>query len=220
MRKNPLIKPPDLCENDLEIRDGAALLLEPELHWRAQRLSGVARGDARNGRFSGVLWQNARLSAISLAGAHLEDTIFRDCDLANLDARRVFASRVEVLECRALGFCAPESDWRDAVFRACNFSLCQFRHAKFERARFQECDLREADFQNADLRGVIFQDCDLRGVQFSFAKLQNADVCTSQTENLGVDASALRGLVVSPLQAAQLAAILGLQVRWNDTKNE
>lgn len=214
--KKPLLKAPNLRENELETSAGDTLVLEAEGELRKLHLTGVAHGDAQNGRFIEILWEEARLNAVSMSRAHFEDTIFRGCDLANLDARRVFASRVKVLECRATGFCAPESDWRDAVFRASNFSLCQFRHAKFERARFEACDLREADFQNADLRGVIFQNCDLRGAQFSFAKLQNADIRTSKTEGLEVDASALRDLIVSPLQAAQLAAILGLQVRWND----
>lgn len=218
--KNSLPRPPRLRERDLESLDGAELKLQPEIELRGARCSGVVRGDGRNARFADFLWEQARLSAVSLHAAHFEDTVFRGCDLANLDARRVFASRVEVVESRATGFCAPESDWRDAVFRGCNLTLCQFRHAKFERARFEDCDGREADFQNADLRGVVFERCDLRGAQFSFAKLQNADVSTSQIENLGVDAGALRGLIVAPFQAAQLAQILGLQVRWNSTKNE
>lgn len=214
--KNPPLKAPNLREGDLEIQNEP--LFEPESQWRAQRLCGAARGDAQNARFAAVLCDNARLSAVAMRRAHFEDTVFRGCDLSNLDARQVFASRVEIVDSRATGFCAPESDWRDALFHNSKFNLCQFRHAKLERARFQECDLREADFQNADLRGVIFQDCDLRGAQFSFAKLQNADFSTCQTEDLNIDATALRGLIVSPLQAAQLSAILGLQVRWNDAQ--
>ncbi len=221
--KKSAFKAPNLRENELEspdkTGDKAELWLESEAELRGLRLTGAARGGAQSGRFSQILWHEARLGAVSMSRAHFEDTIFRGCDIANLDARQVFASRVEVVECRATGFCAPESDWRDATFRGSNFSLCQFRHAKFERARFQECDLREADFQNADLRGVIFENCDLRGAQFSFAKLQNADMRTCKTEDLSVDAGALRGLIVSPLQAAQLAAILGLQVRWNDANS-
>ena len=210
-----VLKAPQLRENDLETR-AADLLFEAEIEVRARKLGGVLQGDAQNGRFSGVLFDGARLSALCLRRAHFEDAVFRGCDMANLDARQVFASRVEVFECRATGLCAPESDWRDVVFESCNLSLCQFRHAKFERVRFKNCDGREADFQNADLRGVVFEACDLRGAQMSFAKLQNADVRTCKTDGLSVDAGALRGLIVSPLQAAQLASILGLQVRWND----
>lgn len=207
-------KAPDLREDELEARD-AEQKLEPEIEVRAARLGGVISGDARGAHFARVLFQQARLSAVPMRGAHFEDTVFRGCDLANLDARRVYVSRAEVFECRATGFCAPESDWRDAVFRDSNLSLSQFRHAKWVRARFQNCDLREADFQNADLRGVVFDGCDLRGAQMSFARLQDCDVCTSKTDDLSVDAGALRGLIVSPLQAAQLAAVLGLSVRWD-----
>ena len=215
--KKLVLRSPNLRESDLELWQESRVEPEAELH--LIRLSGLIEGDARQTRWAKVALKNVRLSAVSLRGAHFEDVRFGVCDLANLDARQVFASRVEMLECRALGFCAPESDWRDAVFDGCNLSLSQFRHAKFERVNFRDCDLREADLQNADLRGVVFHNCDLRGAQFSFARLQNTDICTSRSDDLGVDAGALRGLIVSPLQAAQLAAILGLQVRWQSASS-
>lgn len=208
--------PPRIDEESLTPQNFAELELESEIDWRSLKISGASCGKADLARFSGLIFEAARMSAVSMRRAHFEDTIFRTCDLAGLDARQVYASRVEIEGCRATGFLAPESDWRDAVFRDSQFSLSQFRFAKFERARFEGCDLREADFQNADLRGVIFQNCDLSGAQFSFARLQNADFRSCETQKIGVDASALRGLIVSPLQAAQFAAILGLQVRWGE----
>ncbi|HEX8464815.1 MAG TPA: pentapeptide repeat-containing protein [Abditibacterium sp.] len=191
--------------------------LEAEIDLRGLQLGGLARGEARNGRFSGLIFESARLGAVSWRRAHFEDVVWRQCDLAGLDGREIFASRIEMEGCRATGLVAPESNWRDAVFRDTKISLSQFRFAKFERVLFQNCDLREADFQNADLRGAQFRDCDLRGAQFSFALLSGADFRTCQTENVTIEAQALRGLIVSPLQAAQFAAILGLQVRWNDS---
>ncbi len=216
MNRKPAPAPPRLDEKNLASHSLTDLELEPEIDFRALKLGGLARGNAENARFSGVVFEGARLGAASMCRAHFEDTIFRNCDLAGLDARQVFASRLEIEACRATGFVAPESDWRDAVFRDSNFSLSQFRFAKFGRARFEGCDLREADFQNADLSGVTFQNCDLSGAQFSFATLKNADFRSSETQKIVVDATALRGLIVSPLQAAQFAAILGLQVRWNE----
>ncbi|PQV64599.1 Pentapeptide repeat-containing protein [Abditibacterium utsteinense] len=214
--KKTLLSPPRFDENSLTPQDFDELELESEIDLRALKIGGVAHGEAENARFSSLVFEGARLSAVAMRRAHFEDTIFRVCDLAGLDARQVFASRIEIEACRATGILAPESDWRDAVFRDSNLSLAQFRFAKFERARFEDCDLREADFQNADLSGVVFQNCDLSGAQFSFARLQGADFRTSETQKIVVDASALRGLIVSPLQAAQFAAILGLQVRWSE----
>ncbi len=215
MRKT-VLSPPRLDETRLSPQDFAALELTEEIDLSALKIAGTARGEAPNARFSGLIFEGARLGAVSVRRAHFEDAIFRTCDLAGLDARQIYASRIEIEGCRATGFLAPESDWRDAVFRDSNFSLAQFRFAKFERARFEGCDLREADFQNANLSGVVFQNCDLSGAQFSFARLQNADFRSSETQKIRVEATALRGLIVSPLQAAQFASILGLQVRWSE----
>lgn len=216
MKKPTLPVEPRLEEADLAEETLAELELTSEIDLENLKLSGVATGDASGGRFSQLLFSSARLSAVSWRRAQFEDTLWRNCDLANTDAREVYASRVELVGCRGVGLVSPESNWRDAVFRDGNFSLAQWRFAKFERARFEGCDLREADFQNADLRGVVFRDCDLRGAQFNFARLLNADFRTCQTEEMGIEATALKGLIVSPLQAAQFASILGLKVQWND----
>lgn len=216
MKKPTLPAEPRLTKADLTSESLTDLEFTSEIDLENLKLNGVASGNASGGRFSSILFDSARLNAVSWRRAHCEDTIWRQCDLANTDARELFASRIEMIGCRGIGLIAPESNWRDAIFRDSNFSLAQWRFAKFERARFEGCDLREADFQNADLRGVIFRDCDLRGAQFSFARLQKADFRSCQTEEISIEATALRGLIVSPLQAAQFATILGLQVEWND----
>jgi uncharacterized protein YjbI with pentapeptide repeats len=210
------ITPPRLRPENLDIETFGAFELTREIDLSGLQLSGIAFGNAQNGRFSQVQLKNARLGAVSWRRAHFEDAIFDGSDFAGADNSEIFLSRVQFLDCRALGLQAAESNWRDVTMQGGNWSLAQFRYAKFERVRFENLNLREADFQNADLRGAIFQDCDLRGAQFSFARLQNADFRTSQTEDMSIDAGALRGLIVSPLQAAQFASVLGLQVRWND----
>jgi uncharacterized protein YjbI with pentapeptide repeats len=207
---------PRLHEAYLEARSFADFELTDEIDLDGLRLSGLAQGDASNGRFSQLYFESARLGAVSWNRAHFEDTVFEKCDFAGADCREVYVSRLEIIGCRAVGLQAPESNWRDAICREGNWSLSQFRYAKFERVRFEEMDLREADFQNADLRGVIFRNCDLREAQFSFAKLQGADFRSCETEDIRIDAGALNGLIVSPLQAAQFSQILGLQVRWKD----
>ena len=89
------------------------------------------------------------------------------------------------------------------------------RHARWKRAHFEGCDLSGADWNGADARGLVFQDCDLRGADFNFCQLQGADWRGCQTENISIDAPSLRGLIVEPMQAAQLARVLGLDVRWD-----
>ncbi|RYG64680.1 pentapeptide repeat-containing protein [bacterium] len=212
----PTPAPPRLNADRLEEASLADIELLDEVDLHDLKLSGVAIGDATSGRFARLSWQGARLGAVSWRRAQFEDTVFEKCDFANADGRELYLSRVVIEGCRGVGFKAAECNWRDVVCREGNWSLAQFRYAKFERVRFENLDLREADFQNADLRGATFRDCDLREAQFSFARLQGADFRTCQTEDIRIDAGALNGLNVSPLQAAQFATILGLKVQWSD----
>jgi len=207
---------PRLPKGELLPVDFAALDLEPEIVQERARWTGAARGDASRGRWSEGEFERARLGAVAWAGAHLEDLHFRDCDLANANARGIYGSRVHFHDSRLLGTIATESTWYDTVWSGCSLVLSQWRFTKFTRVRFENCDLTGADFQNSDLRGSVFRDCNLTEAQFSFCQLAGADWRGSEIQDLRVDGPSLAGLIVTPFQAANLSALLGLKVMWGD----
>ena len=164
-------------------------------------------------RFERTSFRNAQLEELRLTDVSLEE-----CDLANAIWLKTTLTRVEMVDCRLLGFRANEADVQHMVFRNCNISLAQFRFAKFKSVRFEKCNLQNADFYQSDLRGVIFDNCDLKEAQMSSAKLTNTDFRGSEINGLQVAQSDLKGLIVEPFQAAYLAGLMGLQVVWNDAK--
>lgn len=210
------IEPPRIG-TDLEQRtDLPGAPLDDEARYDALELTGARVLDARASR---VIVATSRLRSVSLAagvlpGLELIDDRLDDCDLANIEIESGSLERVELVGCRLVGLKAPESRWRDVVARECNASLAQFRYATFRRVRFEHCDLRSADFLGADLRGVVFDDCDLRNATLSSTRLAGADLSTSRIEGLQVGIESLRGAIVEPLQAAQLAALMGLKILW------
>lgn len=190
--------------------------LDDEARFDGLELTGARLADARAAR---VIIAASRLRGVSLAagvlpGLELIDDRLDDCDLANIEIESGSLERVELVGCRLVGLKAPESRWREVVIRECNASLAQFRYATFRRVRFEHCDLRGADFLGADLRGVVFDDCDLRNATLSSTRLVGADLSTSRIEGLQVGIESLRGAIVEPLQAAQLAALMGLKILW------
>lgn len=194
-------------------QDLTELAIRPEADFENFRLGGVGSGAASHSRWTTCLFERARLSAVIWTAAHWEDLRFEGCDFANSVAEKLYATRVQLQDCRLLGFRAGESTWRDAEFRECSASMAQFSLGRFERARFEKCDLGDADFTGADLRGAVFRSCNLKGADFTGARLQDADWRGSEVERLRVDVRSLRGLIVSPSQAAHFAKLLGLRVK-------
>ena len=207
-------KAPQFTTEQLEPCDLSEIELRAEADWSHLRATGLASGEATDAIFDEIEWDAARLTAVNWERAAWRDCRFNGCDLAGARAAKIAVTRVELNDCRIKGLGAPESDWSDVIFRDCNLSGAVFRFSRWKRVRFQDCDLSGSDWSNADARGLVFQGCDLRGAGFNFAQLQGADWRGCQTEKLQINAQALKGLICEPLQAAQFARVLGLDVRW------
>ena len=208
-------KAPRFSSDDLEPCDLSEIELRAQSDWSHLRATGLANGAAHDARFDEIEWHAARLSAVNWERASWRDCRFNSCDLAGAHAAKIAVTRVEFGDCRIRGIQAPESDWSDIVFRDCNLAGAQLRFSRWKRVCFQNCDLSNSDWSNADARGLVFQGCDLRGAHFNFCQLHGADWRGCQTDGVQINAKALQGLICEPLQAAQFAQVLGLDVRWD-----
>ncbi len=151
-----------------------------------------------------------------LRGPQLSDVRFDGCNLANARWDSPIAHRIELVSCKLTGFSAFEGHFQDILLQDCKGDLAAFRFAKFRSARFENCLLVEADFGNTDLSGSVFVNCDLRGAQMSGAVLDGVDLRGSNIEGIRVGAKELRGAIVDPVQAVELARILGIVVKWTN----
>jgi len=82
-----------------------------------------------------------------------------------------------------------------------------------ERTAFRSCRLEHADFQQVKLAGTFFSECDLTQVQLSGTGLKGTDISTCSIDGLGVRIEDLAGAIVSPLQAVELAKLMGIIVK-------
>jgi uncharacterized protein YjbI with pentapeptide repeats len=196
--------------------DGGAF--DDDTRYESLRLASTRLADqtARGVVISGCLFIGVSLARSEMPGLDLSDTRFDACDLANVVLQEATVERVEIVGSRLTGFRTFEAIYRDVVLRDCNASLGQFRYTTFKGARFEGCDLSGADFHASDLRGVVFDDCNLTGARLSGTKLDGADLRGSLLDDVVVGFDSLTGAIVEPMQAALLAALAGLDVRWSD----
>src|SRR5215470_13317899 len=92
----------------------------------------------------------------------LRDVRLVGCDLANVKARALTALRVELLDCRMMGFQVEEpAECHDLLISQGLLSYSQFAHASFKAVEFDSCNFEDANFLGADLQGSIFRACNL-----------------------------------------------------------
>lgn len=168
---------------------------------------------ARHVTVEEVLLAHVRLDETRMPSAQIRDARFDTCDLAQGAWEQAHMARVELLECRLLGFKAPEARMQDVLVRRCNAQYAAFWGARCTAVRFEQCVLSEASFQDADLAGVVFDRCDLRRADLQGAKLAGADFRGCQVEGMRVDGADLRGAIIDASQAVAFVGLLGLVVK-------
>jgi uncharacterized protein YjbI with pentapeptide repeats len=163
-----------------------------------------------------ALFVRVEFDGTRLRGPQLSDIRFDNCNFANARWDSPIAHRIELIGCKLTGFSAFEGHFQDILIQGCKGDLAAFRFAKFRAARFENCLLTEADFGGTDLSGSVFVNCDLRNAQMSGAVLDGVDLRGSNIEGMRVGAKELRGAIVDPVQAVELARILGIVVKWTN----
>ncbi|HEX6287839.1 MAG TPA: pentapeptide repeat-containing protein [Herpetosiphonaceae bacterium] len=178
-------------------------------------------GDLSDQSAADALFEQVHLKRVSLARTHLTTLQMLDarcevCDLAGAEWEKAHLSRIEWLGCRLTGLKLMESEIADAVIVDCNaeFMLCW--SSVFKAVRFERCNLHATSFHGADLSGVVFKDCDLSQADLQGAKLVGADLRGSTVDGLKVGVKEMQGAIIDPTQAALVASLLGITVRWEE----
>jgi len=172
-------------------------------------LSGQEREDLR---IAEAVLRASTFSRCRMRGIRLTDVRLEGCDLANAWWSESELTRVEFVDCRFVGFQAPEARFRHVLFRNCQLGTSAFRHATFELAAFETCRLKAADFLGADLRGAVLSGCDLEGTVFQGAKLQDADFRTSDVAAIVARVQDLRGMIVDSSQLIALSWLIAREL--------
>ena len=153
------------------------------------------------------------LSESSFKLAQLLDARLDGCDLANARWEKSHVQRAEIIGCRLVGWLLVDSQVSNLLLQRCNAELARFHDTAFHASRFEACSFKSASFEGADLRGVVFRGCDLRGADLRRAKLKGTDLRGCDLDGIKLNVIDIKGLIVSPQQAVEVAALFGVDVR-------
>lgn|GEM_PF-3038929 len=147
-------------------RHGRDALTARRIHVRESELRGLTLGE---GVATELLLSDARLNG---------------CDLSNIRARRGAIRRVELNDCRLVGFSLSEGRVDDLRVVGGTMMLCSFAHSTLRRVEFENVNLREASFLETQLTSVSFTGCDLAGADFRGARLKECAIRGSSLDGV------------------------------------
>lgn len=191
----------------------------------------LAEGDALVGM---TAFSDLELSDLATDGASFEQVVFRRCAFDGVDFSNSALTDVRFESCRFTG-CKMERSWLNRCdLESCSAPGMSYRKSRLTSVSFLDSQLRYADFSESSItkmaaRGTSFAESAWHDVKLKQVELDGCALTRSEvlrTPLSGIDLSTcdisgmvvsqtfreLRGCIVSPEQAMQLAGLLGVRI--------
>jgi uncharacterized protein YjbI with pentapeptide repeats len=202
------VRRPSLDADDLE---ELAEPLAGEFEWNLVRLTGDSTGATGSGELTRSLAQSTNLSGSRYRRLTLSDVSLQRADLSTAVWERVHARRVEVTDCRTVGWRVAFDIAEHVYVGGCRLDLGALIVERTKGAVvFDTCTFRETTIRGR-LDGVVFHDCDLAGADLQVTSAKECDLRTSRLEG-AQGLLSLRGARITTTQAVAIADLLADEV--------
>ena len=152
--------------------------------------------------YKACIFTNCRFTGAALSGAWFQNAVFENCDLSGAKLLEATLQKVRLRGCKLSG----------VNFAAAVLSDVTLEECVAEGAVFSEAVFKNVIFRKDNLRSVVrFQDCCRVQAEFLHTSLNGQDLTTCDIEGAGFSGEEeLRGAKVTPVQACELAKLLGV----------
>ena len=181
-------------------------------------------------RFTGVRFENLAARRAAFRGCVFEkcafaqdeelpirydfvDCVFANCDFAGMRFEKCEMRRCALARCRGVGATFTGAVLRSVTMDECQMAYSGFGMAKLTGVEMTACDFSHSSFGYAALEQVKWDACKLTAAELFSVRLKDIDLRTNELDGIVVgDRRELEGAIVTPLQACELAKLLGVVV--------
>lgn len=165
--------------------------------------------------FSQSRFEQCKFLDCDFEGASLTDVLFEDCDFSGSNFSESYFRRCRFHSCKGMGVNFTDSRFSEVRLQNSNFQYAFFPTSKFNWFSIQSSDLSFTDFSECSLKHLELIEARLCGAVFGKTPLAGIDFRSSEISGIRVTAlsNELKGAVVNPQQAAELAGLLGLTIQ-------
>lgn len=164
-------------------------------------------------RGGNVVFDRVSFANSEVAVVRLFDARFVGCDLSNAMFRVSEATRVEFVDCRLTGLNAFACRFEDVLIERCDARFIQLSEGRIRRSEIVESDFTEASLNRVTFEVTQLRKVGLRRADLAEAKLAGLDLTICDIEGISLRVEDLRGAIVNPAQAMDLARFLEVVVK-------
>lgn len=160
-----------------------------------------------------TLWRRSRGGEVLLRAANMADSRFEVCDFNNSNFEGTTLADCSFDRCKLVGANFTDAKTLNLTFEksllgGARLNGVSFRKRQVNGVHFDYAILTECDFSEAVLVDCNFRDATLKKCKFVDADLRGADIAGIKLAGV----RAIKGAKISPNQAADLLAEVGLEV--------
>lgn len=169
---------------------------------------------ANGATFEGAVFRSCLFEQVDLRDCTFRDVVFEGCRFIGCAMDRSWLNRVDMRDCSAPGMSLLRARLAQVSALSTDLSYANLSETSIDRLLLRDCKLREAALQRAKLKRVQWDACDLTRIDVFGTPLAGIDVsgCVFTAPVLSGDFRELRGAVVSPEQALDVAQLLGVRI--------
>lgn len=147
--------------------------------------------------------------------AGFRDTVFEACDFSNCDFSKASFQRTLFQGCKLMGADFIEGSLRHVRFLDASGGYVNFADTRVQDTAFENSRLPNAAFSRCKFAAIL-DTCDLSQSLFQQTPLKDIDLRTCRLSGIQITLPDLKGAIVTPMQASELAALLGLVIKEQD----
>jgi len=192
----------DTNGNEVDIRDA---------HYENEELIGVL---ADRPSFENTSFLKCQLSDNDFEGGEFIDVTFDSCNLSNSKLKKTYFKNCKFLNCKMDGVNFGTASFKNCKFEGCSLVYGNFVASLWELTEVTDCDCKQSFFSEAVLKKPTFKNVNFTSTDFFKTKLKGIDLSDCIITNIMVSDtfSELAGMKVNVYQAAELAALLKVQI--------
>lgn len=163
----------------------------------------------------GAHFVRCRFLNCSLGGADFTDVVCEGCDWSGSRMPRSFWQRAVWNDCKGTGADLSGASFRDIRFTGCRLDYGNFSACTFRDCAFSGCDLKGAYLRECRVKNLALEKCQIVETSFFRTSLAGLDLTTCRLEGIIISQGGeeLKGVIVDPFQAVELAKRLGIVVK-------
>lgn len=219
-KKKKTVKAPVLPEG----MDGEGGLLEAleevdrlgdDLSLRLFKGCSVSEAEIARISFDKIIFERCNFENVTFEGCSFGDVVFKNCSFVKCSFSGGIFSRCEFSGSRSVGGDFTLASFIDLTVKNSSFRYANFTMSRFERARIESCDMRGAFLARCTLENTEFSETDFSEGEFYYTPLSGMDLtsCKIFGVRFSDGAAELKGATVDVYQAAELARLLGVNIK-------